>query len=185
MYFSLGLLIGFALLIGNLAPCQAQTAQPSSSSSSAAASTSQSRGASPSSDASAGSLERIREGVMRSERITLPDFGVPTFQIEVAQDTIKMQDQWRKTNAVGDYVRSPYFSNYHQDFLTASSVTGRPPVANGFGIPVGALISGLKKGFRDREASRIRAQIQQELDEIDPTRSNKPAQAGAPASPPD
>lgn len=179
MYFSLGWLIGFALLIGNLALCQAQTAQPSSSSKTKASS------ASASSDASPASLERIREGVMRSERITLPDFGVPTFHVEVAQDTIKLQDQWRKTNAVGDYVRSPYFSNYHQDFLTASSVTGRPPVANGFGIPVGALISGLKKGFRDREASRIRAQIQQELDEIDPTRANRPATNGSQSSPPD
>jgi hypothetical protein len=180
MYFSLGLLIGFALLIGHPALCLAQTAQPSSPSKASSSTSSTS-----SSDASPATLERIREGVMRSERITLPDFGVPTFRVEVAQDTIKMQDEWRKTNAVGDYVRSPYFSNYHQDFLTASSVTGRPPVANGFGIPVGALLSGLKKGFRDREASRIRAQIQQELDEIDPARANKPATNGSQSSPPD
>lgn len=151
--------IGVALLaVPGLAP--AQTATKSSSTTRA------SSAQDPPSEQVNVSLDRIREGVMRDSHITLPDFGVPTFRIEVSQETIKLPGEYDKQNAVGD-VRGQYFSNAHQEFLDMSSPTGRPVVAPG-GIPVLALVSALKKGFRDREAARIRSQIRDELEQIDP-----------------
>lgn len=185
MHLTQPLLIGFALLaLGNVTPAQAQSQTSGQQSSTASSSKSQPSQQPSPTEASSVSLDRIREGVMRKSHIELPDFGVPTFRVEVSQDMIKMQDEWRKKNAVGDYVRGPYFSNYHQDFLTSASVTGRPPVS-AFGLPIDQLIGGLKKGFRDREAARVRAQVQAELDQIDPNRSYKPVPTnGSPSTPP-
>jgi hypothetical protein len=179
-------LIGLALLAGT----QAAVAQTTSSSSSTSQSQSQPSAKPPAktqkpatADALPVSLDRIREGVMRDSRITLPDFGVPTFRISVEQQTIKIPGQFDKTNAVGDYVRGQYFSNAHQEFLDMSSPSGRPVVTPG-GIPVLGLVSALKRGFRDREAARIRAQIRDELSQIDPSLA-RPASTGSSSSPPE
>lgn len=155
--------IGFALLAGPALAFAQPTTKSSSSSQPRAAS-----GQEASAEALPVSLDRIREGVMRDSRITLPDFGVPTFRIEVQQETIKLPGQYDKRNAVGN-TPGYYFSNAHQEFLNMSSPSGTPvqPQAAG-GIPVFALVSALKKGFREREAARIRSQIRDELEQIDP-----------------
>ena len=126
------------------------------------------------------SLDRIREGLQHESKLRMDflDPSIPLFRVAVQEKGLKLSDYWKVApdTAVSRDVRPPFASTWHNEFLrmttpqqqigaSAFGIFGNPqyPV----GPPVLAITSALKKGVSNMERSRIRAQIQEELKEID------------------
>jgi hypothetical protein len=134
------------------------------------------------------SLDHIREGVLRDKKLNIPflDPDTPVFRTYVEGEHLKLEDYWKMNDtAVGSYVRGPYASNFHQEFMMM--VTPRDAMSAStspfgyFGNPVypigipaqlfGSIAGSIKDAFRERERARIRQQIQDELKQIEANRA--------------
>jgi hypothetical protein len=135
------------------------------------------------------SLDRIREGIQRDPQLKIDflDPNIPLFRVSVHEKGLKLEDYWKigPDTAVSRDVRPPFASTWHNEFLnmttpkqqiaaSAFGLFGNPAMP--VGPPVLAIGSALKKVFSNAERGRIRRQIQEELKQIEATRSQQTQQ---------
>jgi len=122
------------------------------------------------------SLDRIREQLAREPLLSanlLRALNIPTFRTETRSEIFKPDPNWWKDDNVGSYVR-PTVNKWQYDFMKMTN----PNVPTGYGpgsgvdvLPaVRSVFSGIKHAFQDREAARVRQQIQDELRQINEAR---------------
>jgi hypothetical protein len=144
------------------------------------------------------SLDRIREGVQREQKLNIPFLNpdTPVFHVHVEENGLKLGDYWKvgPDTAVSRDVRSPYASNWHHEFLSMVTPTQRMGVGTSpfgifgnpvypVGVPVLPISSAIKSAWRNYQLDRIRKQIADELKEIEENRRRQPEKPTVPPPP--
>ena len=128
------------------------------------------------------SLDRIREGVLREQKLNIPFLSpdTPVFRTHV-EEGFKLGDYWKilPDTAVGKNVRPPFASTWHNEFMNMTTPK-QQVAASAFGIfgnpamPVGApmleINNAIKAAWRNYQLERLRKQIQDELAQIEENR---------------
>jgi hypothetical protein len=133
------------------------------------------------------SLDRIREGVLREQKLNIPFLApdTPVFRVHVEENGIKLSDYWKigPDTAVGRNVRPPFASAWHNEFInmttpkqqvaaSAFGLFGNPGMP--VGMPVLEISKAIQKAWRNYQLERIRKQIQDELAQIEENRRRQP-----------
>jgi hypothetical protein len=138
------------------------------------------------------SLDRIREQLARepvfSENL-LRALDIPVFRVETHGDIVFRPDpNYWKDNNVGEFVR-PMVNRWDYDLqkmMNPNLPTGYGPGGGVDVLPaIQSFFSGIRTGFRNRDAAATRKQIQEELRQINEQRraAGLPPLEEAPAQP--
>lgn len=130
------------------------------------------------------SLDRIREGVLREQKLNIPFLNpdTPVFRMRV-EEGFKLDDYWKgpRETAVSPKVRLPIASTWHNEFLRMTSPNGQP------NYPIGPNLleigSAIKKAWRNYQLEQIRKQIEDELKQIEENRRRQPERPTTPPPP--
>jgi hypothetical protein len=123
------------------------------------------------------SLDRIREQLAREPAFSanlLHALDIPVFRTQTQSDLVFRPDpRWWKDDDVGSYVR-PTVNRWHYDFMkmvNPNLPTGYGPGSGADVLPaIQSAFSGIRHAFQEREASKVRQQIQEELRAINEAR---------------
>lgn len=193
---AVSLLVSCTVLLSAAAPCgaqtQAQTQTPASTSTQQPQQPQQ-----PDLSQVPLSLNRIREGVLREQKLNIPFLApdTPVFRVHVEEEGLKLSDYWKvmPDTAVSRDVRPYFASTWHHEFM--SMVTPKQQIAaSPFGLfgnpvyPVGAPVlainNAIKSAWRNYQLERVRKQIADELKQLEENRQRRPETPDKPEKPP-